>query len=53
MEGKNLTQKALTLSSLGVETGDIAEILGKDSSIISQTLYQAKKTKGSKRKETV
>jgi hypothetical protein len=53
MEGKSLTEKALTLSSLGLETGDIAEILGKDSGLISQTLYQAKKTKGNKSKEAV
>ncbi len=51
VQGRNLTQQALTLSSLGLETKDIAELLGRKSDLISQTLYQAKKTKGSRRKE--
>jgi hypothetical protein len=51
LQGKNLTEKALTLSSLGLETREIADLLQKDSDLISQTLYQAKKTKRSKRKE--
>jgi hypothetical protein len=46
LDGKNLTQQAMLLSSFGLETKDIAWILGKDSKLISQTLYQAKKSKG-------
>ena len=51
LEGKNLTQQALALSSIGLERKDIAWILGKDPDLISQTLYQAKQAKRIK-KET-
>ena len=51
LQGKNLTQQALFLSSLGVGRGDIAWILGKDPGLISQSLYQVKSRK-SKKKES-
>lgn len=51
LEGKNLTQQALALSSIGLERKDIAWILGKDPDLISQTLYQAKKSKGGKKED--
>ena len=50
VQDKNLTEQALALSSLGLETGDIAGLLGKESDLISKTLYQAKKAKGRARK---
>ncbi len=50
-EGKNLTEKAIMLSSIGLKTKDIATLLDKDSDLVSQTLYQAKKSKGRKRRE--
>jgi hypothetical protein len=50
LQGKDLTQQATMLSSIGLETGDIAEILGKDSHLISSTLYQAKQSKGTRKK---
>jgi hypothetical protein len=51
LEGKNLTQQALALSSLGIERKDIAWILGEDPDLISQTLYQTKQAKGRKKEE--
>lgn len=47
LQDKNLTEQVLLLSSAGIGTGDIAKLLQKDSSLISQTLYQAKKARGS------
>ena len=43
LDGKSLTERAVTLSSLGLETSDIADLLGKSPDLISQTLYQARK----------
>lgn len=51
LQGKDLTQQATALSSIGLETKDIAQILGKDSHLVSSTLYQAKKSKGSNKEE--
>jgi hypothetical protein len=51
LQGKNLTQQALFLTSLGIGRGDIAWILGKDPDLISQSLYQSKSRK-SKKKES-
>jgi len=42
LQGKNMTQQALFLSSLGIGRGDIAWILGKDPDLISRSLYQVK-----------
>lgn len=50
LQGKDLTQQAMFLSSIGVEIKDIAVILGKDSHLISSTLYQAKQSKGTRKK---
>jgi uncharacterized protein YciW len=53
LQGKeSLTEQAVTLSSLGLEAKDIVTILGKDQHFISQTLYQAKKSKGGKKGAT-
>lgn len=49
LQGKNLTQQALFLSSLGIGRGDIAWILGKDPDLISQSLYQVKSRKPKKK----
>lgn len=51
VQGKNLTQQAVLLSAMGLERKDIALILDKDPALISQSLYQAKKSKGSKKEE--
>jgi transposase-like protein len=48
VQGKGLTEQVLTLYSAGLETGDIAQILGKDQHLVSQTLYQAKKAREKK-----
>jgi hypothetical protein len=45
LQGKNMTQQALFLSSLGIGRGDIAWILGKDPDLISRSLYQVKSRK--------
>ena len=45
VQGKSLTEQATTLSSMGLDRKDIAEILRKDPALISQTLYQAKQSK--------
>jgi hypothetical protein len=50
LQGKDPTQQATFLSSIGLETKDIAEILGKDSHLISSTLYQAKQSKVTRKK---
>ena len=42
IHGKSLTEQATQLSSLGLETKDIASMLRKDPGLISQTLYQAR-----------
>ncbi len=50
LQGKeSLTQRALALSSAGLERKEIAWLLGQDPDLISQTLYQAKQAKGSKK----
>ncbi len=50
LEGKEtLTEQAVAFSSMGLERKEIAWILDKDPDLISQTLYQAKKAKGSKK----
>lgn len=51
LQGKEtLTQRAVALSSMGLERKDIAWLLDEDPDLISQTLYQAKQAKGSKKK---
>jgi len=51
LQGKEtLTQRAVALSSMGLERKDIAWLLDKDPDLISRTLYQAKQAKGSKKK---
>jgi len=50
-QGKTLTGRVVTLDSIGLERKDIAWILGEDPHLISQILYQAKKSKGSKEKK--
>jgi hypothetical protein len=49
VQGKSLTEQATLLSSMGLETKDIAGILRKDPKLISQTLYQAKQSKKSQK----
>ena len=44
-----MTEQATILSSIGLERKNIAEILGKDPDLISQTLYQAKQSKRKKK----
>jgi hypothetical protein len=51
LQGKNMTQQALLLSSLGIGRGDIAWILGKDPDLVSRSIYQVKSRKA-KKKET-
>jgi hypothetical protein len=51
VQGKGLTEQVLALSSAGLETGDIAQILGKDQHLVSQSLYQAKKSRAGKEGE--
>ena len=48
-QGKNLTEKTVMLSSIGLEPKEIALLLDKKSDLISKTLYQAKKSKGRKK----
>jgi DNA-directed RNA polymerase specialized sigma24 family protein len=43
LQGKNLTQQIMTLSSIGLEPKEIAQLLGKDPHVVSQTLYRTKK----------
>jgi len=51
LQGKEtLTQRAVVLSSMGLERKDIAWLLDEDPDLISQTLYQAKQAKGSKKR---
>jgi len=46
LQGKEtLTQRAVALSSMGLERKDIAWLLNEDPDLISQTLYQAKQAK--------
>ncbi len=53
LQGKeSLTEQAITLASVGLERKDIAGILGKDPDLISQTLYQAKRSKGGRKEGT-
>jgi hypothetical protein len=46
---KTLTQRAVALSSMGLKRKNIAWLLDEDPDMISRTLYQAKKAKGSKK----
>lgn len=53
LQGKeSLTEQAVTLASIGLERKDIVWILEKDPALISQTLYQAKKSKGGRKEAT-
>ena len=49
LQGKNMTQQALLLSSMGIGRSDIAWILGKDPDLISRSLYQVKSRKATKK----
>jgi DNA-directed RNA polymerase specialized sigma24 family protein len=42
VKGESETQKVLTLTAVGYSTGEIAQLLGKQSNTVSVILYKAK-----------